>query len=171
MKVIGIDPGKKGIAVLTDSQTMTLDFHKFKFDQSNNIDHLWFNVFMNKHLIDHIIIEKVHGRGGVWGATQNFNFGFIYSQILSCVTRNYTSYTLVEPKTWQSVIHEGIQHKSTAKIKTMSAYKRLCPENPLIECGSSTSKIDENLIDAFMISLYGQIKYAKLSGFAFKYKV
>lgn len=155
MYILGIDPGKKGVAIIIDNIGEIREILQFKFDRDNL---LWFpslTSLINRYEPELIFIEKVHGRGGVWGATQNFNFGFIYGQIIGAV-REHTicPITFIEPKAWQSKYHIKSKVKETAKERTLKAYKKLFKDDPIKKYYPSTKKFDDNILDAFMIASF-----------------
>lgn len=155
MNIIGIDPGKKGAAIIINSNGAILEILKFKYDKDNL---LWFpevTALISRYDPEFIYMEKVRGRGGVWGATQNFNFGFIYGQIIAAV-RAHTIYpiTFVEPKIWQAKFHTKTQVKETAKERTLKAYKKLFKNDPIKKFYPSLKKFDDNVLDAFMIASF-----------------
>jgi hypothetical protein len=161
MKIIGVDPGKNGWLTLTDSVDGLVKFKKLIFNKSNLIDKKIVLNFIESVSPDLIVCEKVMGRGG-WGATQSFNFGFICGQIFGCFSDYQTVF--VPPQSWQAVVCRGIIKTGTAKERTLATYQTLFPGNPL----QFKKSANHDLLDSFMISIYGQIVFAKISNFNFK---
>jgi hypothetical protein len=164
MKIVGIDVGKKGFAVISDSKTKTIDILKFTFDESNNLGINPFKKYLAYYQPDLVVIEKIHGRGG-WGATQNFNFGFLLGQLLTIIREQFLSFTYISPVKWQNLVAKGIGKSNVrGKERTLIAYRNLFPSNPLPE---KNQKIDDNLLDAFMISIAGHLENGSLDNYNF----
>lgn len=163
MKIVGIDPGKNGSVVSIDSDNQcSLVVHKLQFDECNILDIFLLNNFLQKESPDCIYIEKIMGRGGTWGATQNFNFGMIYGQILLAVREAKIPFKMITPQSWQKVIHKGISKSIDSKKRTLIAYKNLFPDQPIPK-GPKGGAADPNTIDAFLIAVYGTLdNYGKI---------
>ena len=159
MIILGIDPGKNGKAiVLNTEKNKSISIYSFDFDACNILDAKNYITFIQHNNVDCIFLEKVMGRGGAsWGATNNFNFGMIYGQILLATKMAQKPMILITPQTWQKIIHKGIPTSLGAKEKTLAAYQNLFPHDPLPKTPRS-KKTDNNLIDALMIALYGVLK-------------
>ena len=163
MKIVGIDPGLEGFAFFTDSDKKVFSGHKFYFTKDKIFDSDSFKFYLAECNPDLILIENVHGRGG-WGAVHNFNFGFVFGQIISCFAHT-VKFEKVMPTSWQSVFHSQVLKIPKEKIKdrTKRAYDLFFRKDPLNKNYSTPRKkeTDNNAIDAFLISLYGQITYAE----------
>jgi hypothetical protein len=154
MCVVGIDPGKRGYAVALNLKQkriflIKLKFDDLRFDPSNLLR------FLDDQKIDAIYVEKVQGRGG-WGATQNFNFGFVTGQIYAAI--NEYDYYMVTPRTWQNHIGKikMVNPEAEPKKKTFMAYRKFYPQNPLPT--NRVGNLDDNMIDALMIATFAACK-------------
>jgi Holliday junction resolvasome RuvABC endonuclease subunit len=156
MKIVGFDPGKHGFAVISNNTTSKFSACEFEFDATNLLNLEKLKSFLAKYQPDVAIIEKIQGRGG-WGATQNFSFGFVYGQIISAVRAYQIPIQFMTPVAWQGIICKGIKKEGIKqKERTLIAYRNLFPSSPLPE---KKDKINDNLLDAFMISIAGHIKF------------
>jgi hypothetical protein len=167
MKIVGIDPGKEGYAICTDSENETYTPFKFKYDKNNLLQYNEFDEYLQRIKPDHIVIEAVRGRGG-WSATVNFTFGFIYGQILNAVTRNVDRRKVnkcgivnVVPLTWQNEVSQGLFKSLRGKSKMSKVYEAIYTYDPLGDLRSSRLTLNHNIVDAFLISMYGQHTIAK----------
>ena len=163
MIIIGIDPGKQGCLCATDSKIGTIEIHKLDFNKNNILNKGKIEGFLDKIKPDLIITEKVQGRGG-WGATQTFSFGSTCGQIWYAVSDYQLMFVL--PRSWQGIVCKGIPLMKKAKDRTVTAYASLFPKNPLNLM--LNKNFDTNILDAFMISIYGQITFAKIENFNFE---
>jgi hypothetical protein len=162
MKVIGIDPGKKGVIICLNCETSEAIYHEFKFDKNNFIDYLPVYGFLAQMESDLVVMEKVMGRGGM-GATASFSFGFTTGQVLSLVRMSKTPFKHVLPAVWQKVVHIGMNSSMTAKEKSMAVFHNMCPDHPL------GLKPKSDIVDAFLIAhseLLGSYRW-KFSKFEF----
>lgn len=173
MKIVGIDPGLQGCAFLTDSTRMIFSGFKFDFNEDKIFDSQSFECFLKKTKPDFILIENIHGRGG-WGAHHNFSFGMVFGQILASFYSQF-AFEKVMPISWQAIIHKGVEKIPKEKIKdrTLRAYNQKFPEDPLRASfqNKKGKAINNNAIDAFLISIYGQIVYADLKNYNFKEEI
>jgi len=145
MKIMAVDPGKTGSAVMLDSDYQEAIYHNFKFDKNNVFCHKPFHAMIMQLEPDIIIMEKVHGRGGM-GANSVFTFGFATGQILTVIKFTEIPFKHITPQSWQKVAHEGIGSKLTAKERSMAAFHNLNPHRPL---GDSPK---HDIVDAFLIA-------------------
>ncbi len=157
MKIASIDPGKAGYSVAVDSETGHTYLYPLSFSKDNLLDSSMLDLWLQQVQPDLLLLEKVSGRKG-WGATQNFNFGSIWGQVRGVVSTY--PHRLVTPAQWQKVVHEGVDTKLEPKARSLIAYKQLAPNLPLPT--NSKGKLDDNIMDAFLISIYGLIKFAKI---------
>ena len=116
-----------------------------------------------------VVLERVRGRGfsdkdekAAWGASNNFNMGRYFGQIelalcSYCELMN-VKMLYVDPKQWQSLIHDEISKKIPAKQRSLAAYKRFHPNSPI---KTGTRGTDKNMIDAILIATYGIMKFTK----------
>ena len=144
MKVIGIDPGKKGCVVILDSIKGVASWLNMPFRPDGILDLTALNDALLPFSTAVIYLEKIHGRSG-WGATSVFNFGVNYGQVLGWLFDK--PHTLITPQKWQYVAHLGTSGES-AKEKSYQSFIRLNP-------GSKVKKSHDGLVDAFHIARFG----------------
>jgi hypothetical protein len=96
-------------------------------------------------------IEHVRGRGGKWGASQTFTFGFNYGLIRGFLYDK--PHVLVTPKQWQKIAHLGAKQDSP-KTKSRETFVRLNPN-------ANIPKSKDGVIDAFHIARFGLLQYPK----------
>ena len=146
LKIVGIDSGSRGCVLQLDSRKKIAGYLKMPFTEDKLLDFDKLERSFSWSDVTKIFIEDVRGRGGIWGASQNFTFGFNYGMIRSFLINK--QYTLVSPKQWQKVAHIGIKGK-TAKEKSKLSFNRLSSENIK----------HDGIIDAFHIARYGLLLY------------
>jgi hypothetical protein len=56
----------------------------------------------------------------------------------------------ISSRTWQKEFHLGFSTKMGAKDKSLAAFYRINPDYP-----RSKKRLDDNLVDAFLIAYYG----------------
>jgi hypothetical protein len=146
MKICGIDSGKSGAMVCLNDQNSQAIYARFKFDKQNILDAKAMSQFLYEMDPDMVVMEKVSGRSG-HGATQTFNWGFIVGQQTLIALEHAVKF--VTPQAWQKICHAGVSPSLTAKERSMVAFNNTNPNNPL------GSKPNHNVVDAFLIALYG----------------
>jgi len=144
MKTVGIDPGKKGCIVTLDTDTHECHFIDMPWRDDGVLDLRQLNAKLSPYWSGMIYLEKVQGRVG-WGATQTFNFGVNYGQLLAWLYDK--PHTLVLPKKWQYIAHLGTR-EGNPKAKSYEGFVRLNPS-------SDIKKKHDGLIDAFHIARFG----------------
>jgi hypothetical protein len=173
--IVGVDPGKTGaIAILHPGlQVIT---HIIPLI-GNELDLSALNVLLEYFTDEpnvHFFVEDVHAIfGSAAGAT--FNFGFVCGAIQMGVIGTRCPFTLIQPKTWQKVIYQGIPEirKPVIQIKVgkragqsipgrldtkkMSeiAAKRLFPTVDL-RATNRCKKSHDGIVDALLIAEYGR---------------
>lgn len=145
MRILGVDPGKTGAACLLDDLTGEVIFHNFKFNKDNQFDWEPFFGFIIQNEPDLIIMERIHGRGGM-NATSTFNWGICTGQIIQVIRSTKFPFRQITPKSWQKIIHEGLPSTLKPKEKSYLAYLNICPHKPI---GNSPR---HDIIDAFLIA-------------------
>ena len=150
MKIIGIDTGSKGAIVCLDSTEKTAEYMMLPYRADKVLD---FSLVKDKFYSNIMMtfVEKVSGRGG-WGATQTFQFGCYYGQILGLLS-SY-SHAMVTPQMWQKIAWEGTSD-GEPKERSAAAFARLNPTTRL-------KKKEDGVIDAFHIARYGMLKYREI---------
>ena len=177
MNVLGIDPGAGGgLAVIGDGKV--LEMHTTPFLPDGSIDIPGF-IHLVRHLvathtIQHAIIERVHAIFGT-SAGSTFSFGQAFAVCEASVVSVGLSYTMVDPKTWQAEVWQGItpiyiqgemdektgkrkKGKTDTKGTSLLAAKRLYPETEFrleSKAGKLLKHPHDGLIDACHLALYG----------------
>lgn len=151
-----MDPGKDGAIVVIQGDEVIkhifpmigneYDIHAFKsifatFDKDNC----------------HVIVEDVSPiPGGSAKANWSFSRG---KTILEVLTIAYDlPFTMVRPKAWQKVVHQGIPRLDTAKQMTLLAVKRLYPDVDLRKTERS-KKPHDGTYDALAMAHYCKVTY------------
>jgi hypothetical protein len=160
MRYIGVDVGKDGAVVMIDEQaTYGKEIMKFKFPMIGKdyniqrINSIFKNLSKEKC---HMVIEDVHAiAGGSAKANWSFSRGKAILEVLAIV--NEIPFTMVKPKEWQKVIHQGIPKQAKAKDMTLMAIQRLYPDFDLRKSERSI-KPDEGIYDALAMAHYCKVK-------------
>ena len=156
MFIAGIDPGKQGAIVILHTNDTVAFKYKLKYPDGD-LCHNSVHDILSLHRPGLIIIEKVQGFKGA-SATSTFNFGYAVGQLNLAVRASNIPYKLITPQRWQKELHVGIKGSLSAKERTMAAYRQMFPHEPIPK-GPRGGKIDDNVLDAFVIAVYGVIKY------------
>lgn len=152
MIVIGIDPGKKGSIVAMNGNEITL--HPMPEDALETIDIL--KSYCAKSEC-HVFLEKAQAMsisGNKQGVSSMFNYGVGFGTLLGIIATLKIPHTLVHPKTWCKVMHQGTT-AGDAKERSLEAARRLYPNVQLLRT-SRCKKPDEGFIDALLICGYGK---------------
>lgn len=159
MIVVGIDPGKKGALVALDSKTDRAWAHLLKYDKLGVTDWRPIASGLGNHHDTLFIVERVIGRGG-WSARANFSFGLTYGQVMLSLRHHHSESPsrIIGPLTWQQTMHRGLPDVDT-KSRSLLAFEQLFPYGPLPR--GQTGKMNENLIDAWLIAAYGVLSFTK----------
>lgn len=164
--IIGIDPGHSGGLVVLKNGRVVSKLVMPKVGKDIDFDKLgrFLRHFKKKGAV--VYLEKVMGRGGGWGATQNFNFGQCYGAIMSAIAILKMRYILVSPATWQKIAFKGVPviYKAGKKRKTkdtkqmaLMASKRLFPSVRFTK-SERASVAHDGLVDAVLIGYYGDLE-------------
>lgn len=164
--IIGVDPGYNGGLVALKSGKVVSKLVMPKVGKDLDYDKLarFLNFYKKKGAV--VYMEAVKGRGGNWGATQNFNFGKCYGSLMTIIAVLKLRYTLVTPITWQKKAFAGIspiykpdKKKKTKDTKKMAlmASKRLFPTADFVPTVRSRNPHD-GLVDAALIAYYGYLE-------------
>lgn len=170
--IIGVDPGQNGGFVALKNGKVASKLVMPKIGKDLDFDKLsrFFKFYRRKGAI--VYLEKVKGRGGKWGASQNFNFGQCYGAIMGVIATTKLPYVLVTPQMWQKVSFKGVSpiYKTDKKKKTkdtkkmaLMASKRLFPRVSFVPTPRSRNPHD-GLIDAVLIAYYGDLEQRGLNG-------
>lgn len=148
MKVIGIDPGQKGAIVILDEDLILL--HQMPEDATGIL------AILSEHTDGHVFLEKAQAMsigGAKQGTSSMFNYGVGFGTILGILTALKIPHTLVHPKTWCKVMHQGTT-ADDAKKRSLEAARRLYPHVEFIR--PRCRNPDEGYIDAILIAGYGK---------------
>ncbi len=99
----------------------------------------------------HVFLERAIPMA--MGAKHAFNYGRNFMVLELAVKHSRIPCTYVEPSKWTKVVHEGISADLKPKAKSAIAIKRLLPNLELPT--TRTGKLDEGVVDAVLIALYG----------------
>lgn len=157
MKYIGCDPGKDGGLVIINDEMELVFKSKFPMIGSDYdikaMDDLFKEISQESC---HMVIEDVHAiAGGSAKANWSFSRGKAILEVLAIV--NEIPFTMVKPKEWQKVIHQGIPKQAKAKDMTLMAIQRLYPDFDLRKSERSI-KPDEGIYDALAMAHYCKVK-------------
>jgi len=115
-----------------------------------------------------VYCEHIWGRGGGWGATQNFKLGLIYGSIKSMLIATKLPHFFVPATTWQKYSLRGVQpqyktgkKKKTKDTKAMAviASQRIFPDVKFTK--PKGTKPQDGLVDAALIAYYGMMDVKK----------
>ena len=147
MKIIACDPGCKGaLCILNDGDIIFYSMPKTP-------DYLAEIIKAHCKGQYHVFVEKAQAMPKN-GAVGMFNYGRGFGEILGILTYHQAPYTLINPRTWCALMHQGTSKGGTAKSRSMEAVKRLFPGTNLLRTPKCT-KLDEGYIDALLIAAYG----------------
>lgn len=142
MKIIGLDPGMNGAAVLMEPNGDVVDIARFnKLTQMDIADMLkeWAN-----YDDSFAFLEKVHAMPKQ-GVSSTFKFGLGYGFLIGCLTCLKIPYEFITPNTWQKAL--SCQSKGNKNI-TKAKAQQLFPEQKIIHATA----------DALLIAEYGRRK-------------
>jgi len=147
--VIGVDPGQKGaIVAMANGGTITL--HPMPDDALAIVEILRSYADMGDC---HIFLEKAQSMPGQ-GGVGIFNYGVGFGTLLGIIAALKIPHTLVHPKTWCKVMHQGTT-AGEAKERSLEAARRLYPDVQLLRTSRCT-KPDEGYVDALLIAGYAK---------------
>jgi len=159
MVTIGIDPGQKGgIACINGGKLVeAIPMPVNKIAMSLDADKIAY--FFKKHQPDTIFLEKVHAIRGS-SAKSTFSFGSGFGQLMGITSTLGYRMIQIEPKKWQSLMHEGVEKKYDAKHRSAVAAIRLFPGYDFT-LGGKRKLYHDGVVDACLIALAG---YWSLAG-------
>jgi hypothetical protein len=158
MRYIGVDVGLNGALVVINEELEVVEKHKFPMIGTDydikGIEELFRSVSAESC---HMVIEDVHAIGG-GSAKANWSFsrGKTILEVLA-ITLNIP-FTMVKPKAWQKIVHEGIPKQGKAKDMTLMAVKRLFPDVDLRK-NERCRKPDDGIFDALAMAYYCKVKF------------
>ena len=100
----------------------------------------------------HVFLEKSQAMPGQ-GSVSMFNYGVGFGTLLGVLAALKIPHTLVHPKTWCKVMHQGTT-AGEAKERSLEAARRLYPQVELIR--PRCRKPDEGYIDALLLAGYAK---------------
>ena len=163
MRIIGIDPGKNGyIAVLQDGKyefafimptlPVSKKTTKRDFDVKDMTSSLVAIQSYNPS-IDLVVIEKQQARPAPEGRGSIFSTGRGFGLLEGIVAALGYPYIIVHPKTWQKVMHAGVQGDNT-KTRSILAAGRLFPDVDMRKT-ERCKKAHDGKAEALLLAMYG----------------
>lgn len=150
MRIIGIDPGKKGgIAVLNERGEIEGSVVMPELAEGVADVLEVFTKFKT-----HVYLEKAQAmpKNGVCAM---FNYGVHFGELRGILVTYKIPHTLVAPATWTKSMHQGTPTNLKAKARSHMAARRLFPNADLM--ATERSKVPhDGLIDALLIAEYGR---------------
>lgn len=165
MKYISIDPGKTGgVAILHEDGT--LELHTIPVI-GKEVDLKSLNEILHKATrTEHIVcLEDVHAIPGT-GAGSNFEFGRIKGLKEGMLVGMQATYVMVNPKTWQKTIWQGVPLQKKAaggndtKATSLLAARRWFPKETFLATARS-SKPHDGLVDSALMAMFLKLTYGK----------
>ena len=148
MKIISFDPGQKGAICILLNGAATF----YPMPQTpDEISALMIAYGWGEY---HVFVEKAQAMPKN-GAVGMFNYGRGFGEILGILTYHKAPFTLVHPRTWCRLMHQGTSKDGTAKSRSLEAARRLFPNANLFR-SVRCKKPDEGFIDALLIAEYGR---------------
>lgn len=146
MRIIGIDPGKKGWICELDTLTQIARHAPIPYREDGILCKKTFSRLFDLSKQSMIILEKVSGDPR-WGSSASMTFGKVVGYIELMIS-DYP-FRAISPRTWQADLHRGYSDSMDSKEKSLAAFRRLNPNY------FSSKKPDHNMIDSFLIAEYG----------------
>ena len=149
MKILGVDPGKKGgFALLQNGKPIEL-LPMVVAGKDLDLEYIasW---IIDAGPIDLCVMEKV-GAMPKQGVVSMFTFGKVTGAIYGILATLKIPYRLVTPQTWKKIVLDGTDRSKEASLDHV---KRLYPELDL-RATSQSRKPHEGIIDALCIAEYG----------------
>jgi len=148
VKIISFDPGQKGaICILLHGKATFYSMPKTPDEISMIMIAYGYGEY-------HVFVEKAQAMPKN-GAVGMFNYGRGFGEILGILAYHKAPFTLVHPRTWCKIMHQGTSKDGTAKDRSLSAAKRLFPNTNLFR-SLRCKKPDDGFIDALLIAEYGR---------------
>ena len=144
--IIGIDPGQKG-AICVYGETIVL------LPMSASCHELCEILRLYNSPNVHVFVEKAQAMPKN-GAVGMFRYGQGFGEILGALIALRMTHTLVQPRTWTKVMHQGTRAE-TPKSRSLEAAWRLFPDVDFMRSARCKNP-DEGFIDALLIAEYGR---------------
>ncbi len=122
-------------------------------------------IWCGAHIIDIVVIEKVHSMPGQ-GVASTFKFGLVYGMQIATVVCKQLPNTFVTPQKWTKEIHQGIKSDLKPKEKSQVAMSQLFPTVDFK--GPRAKKHHEGLTDALLLAEYWRRQSRRTAGQAEK---
>lgn len=151
MKIIGIDPGRKGAIVTLDPAKKIAYYSRLPYRKDNIVDFDILNKWKGE-FSGSVFLEDVHGKKE-WGAQNNFAFGSYFGQLKLWLAIEKIPHILVRPQEWQKIAHMGMG-SGDPKQNSYTSFIRLNPN-------AKISKSEDGIIDAYHIARWGLIYYTR----------
>ena len=154
----GCDVGKDGAIVIINEEMEVVGKHKFPMI-GDDYDIIEMNKLFSAISQEscHMVIEDVHAIGG-GSAKANWSFSRGKAILEVLAITNKIPFTMVKPKEWQKLVHQGIPKQGKAKDMTLMAVKRLFPDVDLRK-NERCRKPDSGIFDALAMAYYCKVKF------------
>lgn len=152
MRILGVDPGKKGAFVIVQDQRILTALPMPTVIDGKFIDASAIAKFLKREDPYHAYIERVHAVFGA-SAGSTFAFGEGYGVIVGVISTLGIPFTTVPPKQWQKVMHDGVEEKYEPKHRSAVAAMRLFPA---FDFTQGKKNYHDGLVDAALIAAYGE---------------
>lgn len=153
MKIIGIDPGRDGALCSLDVLVTWTECKMRKMpDNEKDLAEVIRELCCSGHPC-HVFVEKAQCMPGN-GPVGMFRYGDGYGQIKGILAAMKIPYTLVHPRTWTRVMHQGATI-GEPKMRSLETVRRLFPQVELRRTDRCRN-MDEGFIDALLIAEYGR---------------
>jgi crossover junction endodeoxyribonuclease RuvC len=152
MRLVGIDPGKKGGIAYIDETTVSVIPTPIRTNKQDK-DELDFGAIaklMIKLKPDVVYIENVHAMPSQ-GTTSMFNFGFSTGGLHGICETLELNIIKVQPRTWQKALMGDDTHE---KEDTIAFIEKTYPNVSLLATARS-KKPHDGMADALAIATYG----------------
>jgi len=164
IKIIGIDPGKKGSLVEIDTVEKCVRWMKLPYREDGVLDSITVKSAFSFGNAHRIAIEEVGYIKGANGAA-TFSFGKNYGMVLSML--EYYPYELIRPQAWHKRINGSKAPDETrdTKKRSQASFMRMNPD-----FGKIVKEHHEGMIDAFFIAYFCGLlnNLAMPNGFSFQ---
>lgn len=152
MILIGIDPGQSGAVATLKPSWEGLTTTAIVMPESV----LYFAEYLGRHACGknaHIFIEKAQSfpKQGIASA---FNYGVHFGELLGVIQALGLSHTLVSPRTWTKVMHQGTKDDEPKK-RSLEACRRIFP-NIKLEATERSKRAHDGIVDALLLAEYGR---------------
>ena len=144
--MLGVDPGKSGGLAFVGRDKEILELVPM-VGIPDIVDLIY------KHQPAHIFLEKAQAMPKQ-GVVSMFTYGQHFGELVGMIVTLKIPFTLVQPRAWSKVIHEGTDSKLETKARSLQAANRLYPTAELL-ASPRCKKPHLGLVDALMIAEYG----------------